>query len=202
MTVTVSRVRETIIDNVSVTVDRLNYFFPDTDVRHGHEKGDAMIRKAKLNDIKDIQRLIKLYAPIGGILPRSLSELYDHLRDFFVFVKNRKVIGICALHICWDDLAEIRSLAVEEEDQDKGIGARLVKACLKEARLFGVKRAFALTYQPQFFGRLGFKKVDKTVLPHKIWADCLKCVKFPDCDEIAVLKELKSRQVQMSKSKN
>jgi len=161
----------------------------DTDVGHGHEE-NQMIRKAKLNDIKEIQQLIKLYAPRGGILPRSLSELYDTLRDFFVFVRHRKVIGICALHICWDDLAEIRSLAVEEEDQNKGIGAKLVKACLEESRLLGVKRVFALTYQPNFFEQLGFKKVDKTVLPHKIWTDCLKCVKFPDCDEIAVVREL------------
>jgi amino-acid N-acetyltransferase len=79
---------------------------------------------------------------------------------------------------------------VEERDQNKGIGAKLVKACLKESRLLGVKRVFALTYQPEFFEGLGFKRVDKTVLPHKIWTDCLKCVKFPDCDEIAVLKEL------------
>jgi amino-acid N-acetyltransferase len=149
-----------------------------------------MIRKAKIDDIKEIQRLIKLYAPRGGILPRSLSELYDHLRDFFVFIRNRKVTGICALHICWDDLAEIRSLAVEEEDQNKGIGAKLVMACLKESKLLGVKRAFALTYQPDFFERLGFKRVDKAVLPHKIWTDCLKCVKFPDCDETALVKEL------------
>ena len=149
-----------------------------------------MIRKAKVGDIKEIQQLIKLYAPRGGILPRSLSELYDYLRDFFVFLRNRKVVGICALHICWDDLAEIRSLAVQEEDQNKGIGAKLVKACLKESRLLGVKRVFALTYEPEYFGGLGFKKVDKTVLPHKIWTDCLKCVKFPDCDEVAVLKEV------------
>ena len=149
-----------------------------------------MIRRANLGDIKEIQRLIKLYAPRGGVLPRSLSELYDHLRDFSVFIRNRKVIGICALHICWDDLAEIRSLAVEEEDQSKGIGAKLVRACLKESRLLGVKRVFALTYQPKFFEKLGFEIVDKAALPHKIWADCLKCVKFPDCDETAVLKEL------------
>ncbi|HUL38128.1 MAG TPA: N-acetyltransferase [Thermodesulfobacteriota bacterium] len=149
-----------------------------------------MIRKAKLDEIKEIQRLIKLYAPRGGILPRSLSELYDHLRDFFVFIKNRKVIGICALHICWDDMAEIRSLAVQEEQRSKGIGAKLVEACLEESRQLGVKRVFALTYEPEFFERLGFKKVDKAVLPHKIWTDCLKCVKFPDCDEIALLKEL------------
>ena len=149
-----------------------------------------MIRKAKLKDVKEIQQLIKLYAPRGGILPRSLSELYDYLRDFFVFVRNRKVIGICALHICWDDLAEIRSLAVQEEDQKKGIGAKLVRACLDESKGLGVRRVFALTYQPDFFEGLGFEKVDKTVLPHKIWTDCLKCVKFPDCDEVAVLKEL------------
>ncbi|NWG04524.1 MAG: N-acetyltransferase [Syntrophaceae bacterium] len=149
-----------------------------------------MIRKAKLNDIKEIQRLIKLYAPRGGILPRSLSELYDHLRDFFVFIRDRQVVGICALHICWEDLAEVRSLAVQEEDQNKGIGAKLVRACLKESKKLGVRRVFALTYEPEFFERLGFKKVDKAVLPHKIWTDCLKCVKFPDCDEIAVLKEL------------
>jgi amino-acid N-acetyltransferase len=149
-----------------------------------------MIRKAKLDDIKEIQRLIKVHAPRGGILPRSLSELYDHLRDFFVFIRSRKVIGICALHICWDDLAEIRSLAVEEEDQSKGIGAKLVKACLRESKLLGVKRVFALTYQSEFFERLGFKKVDKSALPHKIWTDCLKCVYFPDCDETALLKEL------------
>ena len=149
-----------------------------------------MIRKAKLDDVRDIQRLIKLYAPRGGVLPRSLSEVYDHLRDFFLFVRNRKVVGICALHICWDDLAEIRSLAVKEEDQNKGVGARLVKACLKESTLLGVKRVFALTYEPEFFERLGFERVDKSVLPHKIWADCLKCAKFPDCDETALLMEL------------
>ena len=149
-----------------------------------------MIRKAKLRDVNEIQGLIKLYSTRGGILPRSLSELYDHLRDFFIFVRNRKIVGICSLHICWDDLAEIRSLAVQEESQGKGIGAKLVKACLEESRFLGVKRVFALTYQPDFFEKLGFEKVDKAVLPHKIWTDCLRCVKFPDCDEVAVLKEL------------
>ena len=149
-----------------------------------------MIRKAKLDDVKEIHKLIKQYATRGGILPRSLSELYDHLRDFFVYTKNRKVIGICALHLSWEDLAEIRSLAVKEEDRKKGLGAKLVKACLDESKSLGVKRVFALTYEPVFFERLGFKRVDKTILPHKIWTDCLKCVKFPDCDEIALVKEL------------
>ena len=152
--------------------------------------GETMIRKAKLDDIKEIQRLIKFYAPKGGILPRSLSELYDHLRDFFVFVENHKIIGICALHICWEDLAEIRSLAVEEDYRSKGIGAQLTRACLKESKLLGVKRVFALTDEPEFFEKLGFERVDKAVLPHKIWTDCLNCVKFPDCDETALVKRL------------
>ena len=150
-----------------------------------------MIREARLRDVKEIQRLVKLYSNRGEMLPRSLSELYDNVRDFVVFTQNRKVVGICALHICWEDLAEIRSLAVEEGIRGRGIGGKLVKACLEESRRLGVKRVFALTYQSDFFERLGFKKVDKSVLPHKIWTDCLKCVKFPDCDEIAVVKELR-----------
>lgn len=149
-----------------------------------------MIRKARLNDVKEIQRLIKQYSTRGEILPRSLIELYDHLRDFFVYIKNRKVVGICALHVCWEDLGEIRSLAVQEEMRKMGIGMALVKACLKEAKALGIKRVFALTYRPDFFERLNFKVVDKSILPHKIWTDCLKCVKFPDCDEVAMLKEL------------
>ena len=153
-------------------------------------KEDDMIRKAELKDVKEIQRLIKLFSNRGDILPRSLSELYDHLRDFFVFTQGRKIVGICALHICWDDLAEIRSLAVQEEVRKKGIGAKLIKACLEESKKLGIKKLFALTYQPKFFAKMGFKKVDKTVLPHKIWTDCLKCVKFPDCDEIALIREL------------
>ena len=151
-----------------------------------------MIRKARISDVKEIQQLIKFYSARGNILPRSLSDLYDHLRDIFVFVRNRNVIGVCALHICWEDLAEIRSLVVREEARNKGIGLKLVKACLEESKGLGVKRIFALTYEPEFFGRLGFKKVDKAGLPHKIWTDCLKCVKFPDCDEEAMVKEIGS----------
>jgi len=152
---------------------------------------ERMIRKARLKDVNEIQQLIKRYSTRGEMLPRSLSELYDHLRDFFISTQNRKVVGICALHVCWEDLAEIRSLAVEEKVRKKGIGANLVKACLEESKRLGVKQVFALTFRPDFFEQLGFRKVDKAVLPHKIWTDCLKCVKFPDCDEMAVVKEIK-----------
>jgi amino-acid N-acetyltransferase len=151
----------------------------------------GMIRKAKVDDVKEIQRLIKTYSTRGEMLPRSLSELYDNIRDFFVFIRGRKVVGVCAIHICWEDLAEIRSLAVEERFRMKGIGADLVRTCLKESKSLGLKKVFALTYQEKFFKRLGFEKVDKNVLPQKIWGDCLRCVKFPDCDEVALVKELK-----------
>ncbi len=149
-----------------------------------------MIRKAKLKDMKEIQKLVKAYSARGEILPRSLGDLCDHLRDFFVSVRDRSIVGICALHICWEDLAEIRTLVVTEETRNRGIGAKLIRACLEESKQLGVKRIFALTYQPEYFSRFGFQIVDKAVLPHKIWGDCLRCVKFPDCDEIAMVKEL------------
>lgn len=170
--------------------------FVSVQIVFGHEtrntdtEGTRMIRKARLKDVKEIQKLVKAYSARGEILPRSLGDLYDHLRDFFVYIRNRSIMGICALHICWEDLAEIRSLVVNEETRNKGVGAKLINACLEESKELGVKRVFALTYQPEFFSRFGFKTVDKAVLPHKIWADCLRCVKFPDCDETAMVREL------------
>lgn len=150
------------------------------------------IRKAKISDVKEIQKLIEFAAKKGEMLPRSLSELYDNLRDFYVYQNEHqeRIIGTCAMHICWEDLAEIRSLVVQEEFQRQGIGTKLVEACLSEAITLGLYRIFALTYKPNFFLKFGFKIVDKTLLPHKIWADCIKCVKFPECDEVAVLLEV------------
>ena len=149
-----------------------------------------MIRKAKISDVKEIQKMVEVYAQKGEMLPRSLSELYDNLRDFFVYEEEGEVAGVCALHISWDDLAEVRSLVVAERHIRKGIGKKLVTACVDEAREFVIKRVFALTYQRAFFEKLGFHEVDKAQLPHKIWGDCIKCSKFPDCDEIAMVKEL------------
>ncbi len=152
-----------------------------------------MIRKAIIQDIKPIHRLLGHYADQGLLLPRALSELYDHLRDFFVIEDKSQgdsIVAVCALGICWEDLAEIRSLAVAENQQGKRLGSQLVEAGLEEAKSLGLKNVFALTYIPGFFSRFGFMEVEKSVLPHKIWADCLKCPKFPDCDEKAVLIEL------------
>ena len=151
-----------------------------------------MIRKATIKDIKVIHELLQGYGDKGELLPRPLSVLYDHVRDFSVYVdyqKNR-IVGCCALQFCWDDLAEIRSLAVHPEYRGQKIGSMLTEAVLAEAESFGVKKVFALTYRPGFFNRFGFSEIDRSELPLKIWADCIMCVKFPDCDETAMMKQL------------
>ncbi len=146
-----------------------------------------MIRKAKLSDVKAIQSLVNQYADSGQMLPRTLNELYENLRDFSVFDEAGDLIGVCALHISWDGLAEIRSLAVRKDRAKRGIGSELVRHCLSEAASLQVKQVFVLTYQDSFFRKIGFSNVDKKELPHKIWTDCLNCVKFPNCDESALI---------------
>ncbi len=148
------------------------------------------IRKAKISDLKYAQKLINEFARKEQMIPRSLNELYETVRDFIVCDDSGKICGVCALHIMWEDLAEIRSLAVEKNRQKMGIGKNLVKQCLKEAKSLGIKKVFALTYQPEFFKKLGFIETDKSTLPQKIWGDCLRCPRFPECDETAVIIDL------------
>lgn len=145
-----------------------------------------MVRKAIIPDVKEIHRLLLDYARDGLLLSRSLAELYESLRDFYVFEADGKVVGTAALNICWEDLAELRSLAVHPDYNGRGAGKALVVACLDEARRLGIRRVFALTYKQAFFEKLGFAVIEKSQLPHKIWGDCMKCAKFPDCDEIAL----------------
>jgi len=140
-----------------------------------------------LTDVRAIQSLVNQYADSGQMLPRTLNELYENLRDFHVYEENGALVGVCALHVSWDGLAEIRSLAVRRDRVKRGIGATLVRQCLAEAMSLQVARVFVLTYQAGFFRKLGFADVDKKELPHKIWTDCLNCVKFPDCDESALI---------------
>jgi len=153
-----------------------------------------MIRKANINDIKTIHGFLQDYGKKGELLPRPLSELYDHLRDFSVYVDNNegkeKVLGCCALQFCWAALAEIRSLAVHPDCLGKKIGSQLAEAALAEAKSIKKKKVFTLTYRPEFFEKYGFVKIPRSDLPLKIWGDCLLCIKFPDCDEIAMMKEL------------
>ena len=152
-----------------------------------------MLRKAQIPDVKSIHEILAHYGNQTLLLPRSLSELYDHLRDFYV-IENSEVkgslLGACSLNISWEDLGEIRALAVVEESRKRGLGSRLVEACLSEAVELGLSKIFVLTLIKGFFARFGFKEVEKSLLPHKIWADCVKCPKFPDCDEIAMILEL------------
>ena len=150
-----------------------------------------MIRKARLADVKVIHRLIAEQARGGHILARPLSELYSQVRDFLVIEDDAsgEVLGCGALQVVWEDLAEIRSLAVKEISKGQGMGTRLSEALLREAREMGIKQVFVLTYRVSFFERLGFRQMDKGLLPHKIWADCIRCTKFPECDETALVKE-------------
>lgn len=152
-----------------------------------------MIRKAILQDARQIHRLLLRYAKDGLVLPRSLMEIFEAIRDFYVFVEQEQVVGAAALNICWEDLAEVRSLVVDENFAGRGIGGHLVEACLAEARVLGIGRVFALTYQQRFFERLGFTLIDKSELPQKIWGDCIKCAKFPECDEVALSLSLENR---------
>ena len=145
-----------------------------------------MIRKAILQDARQIHRLLLTYAKDGLVLSRSLMEIFEAIRDFYVFVEGDRVVGAAALNICWEDLAEVRSLVVDESFAGRGIGKHLVEACLAEARTLGIGRVFALTYQQRFFEKLGFSVIEKSELPQKIWGDCIKCAKFPECDEIAL----------------
>jgi amino-acid N-acetyltransferase len=153
-----------------------------------------MIRKAKITDVQSMQSLVNQYAESGQMLPRTLNELYEHLRDFHVFTSEADgaLQGVCALHISWDGLAEIRSLAVRKDLAKQGIGSDLVRRCIEEASELLVEKVFVLTYVPDFFRKIGFTDIDKKELPHKIWTDCLNCVKFPNCDETALITKIKS----------
>lgn len=149
-----------------------------------------MIRKARIEDIKKIHQLVNQSASIGEMLPRPLGELYDNLRDYFVCVEDGDIVGTGAMHICWENLAEVRSLCVSETARRKGIGRAIVDACVEEARSYDINRLFLLTYQVEFFEKCGFVVTDKKIFPHKIWSDCIKCPKFPECDETAMIREI------------
>ena len=150
------------------------------------------IRRARLGDVPTIHGLLAEAAKTTPVIPRSQAALYDTLRDFFVFDEGDGVKGCCALHITWKDLAEVKSLAVDSSCQGRGVGQALVAACLDEARALEVPRVFALTAVVGFFKKLGFREIDKHELPHKVWADCIHCPKFPDCEESAVLAKVSS----------
>ena len=149
----------------------------------------AQVRKARAADGPAIQKLLAHFAARGELLHRTLNEIYQHLRDFFVCEVEGQVVGVCALWLYWEDLAEVRSLAVLESHGGRGFGKALVGACVAEAAQLGIRRVFALTYRPGFFEQLGFRTLDKRELPQKIWKDCIRCANFTCCDEVALIRE-------------
>jgi amino-acid N-acetyltransferase len=137
------------------------------------------VEKAKMADVPQMHKLINKFAAQG--------EIYENIRDYFVVRNGDKVAACVALHVSWADLAEIKSLAVAKGSQNQGIGTTLVKTCINEARELGIPTIFCLTYKPEFFKKYGFKSVDKSKLPRKIWGECYRCPKFPDCDETPLI---------------
>ena len=144
------------------------------------------VEKAKISDVPRIHKLVNTFAGRGEMLARSLSEIYENIRDFVVIRKGKRIIGCAALHIMWSDLAEIKSVAVDKEQQKQGFGSELVNACINEAKGMGIATVFCLTYKLEFFEKLGLKEADKMSLPQKIWTECYHCPKFPNCDETAM----------------
>jgi amino-acid N-acetyltransferase len=150
-----------------------------------------LIRKASLKDVKKIHALISEQAKGGHLLARAIADLYSQIRDFSVAIDDDtgEIIGCGALRVVWEDLAEVRSVAVQSQRQGKGVGRKLIETLIEESRELGIKKVFVLTYRVSLFSKMGFSLMDKGLLPHKIWADCVKCPKFPECDEVAMVME-------------
>lgn len=152
---------------------------------------DKNIRKARISDIEKIHSLINLWAKEGKLLNRPINSLYENIRDFWIYTEKKTIIGCCAIHIAgWQNLGEIKSLAVSKKYLRRKIGTKLVEKCIEEAKELGIKKIFALTFAVAFFKKLGFKKISRKILPHKIWSDCVHCIYFPNCKEKAVMKKL------------
>lgn len=148
-----------------------------------------IIRPAAIHDVPEIHDLLDVYAQQGNLLPRSMNELYRHLRDFFVAEIDGRVAGCAALEIFTDSLGEVRSLVIADAHKGQGLGKLLVERVIVEAKAIGLTRLMALTYVPAFFHKLGFRSVSKETLPEKVWSVCVKCYKYNHCDETAVLLE-------------
>lgn len=148
------------------------------------------IRKARISDVATIQKLINGFADRGDMLHRSLNDIYENIRDFFVVETHGSVIACCALHVSWGDLAEVKALAVGNDYQGLGWAKQLVAKCIEEAGELGIPKVFALSYKPVFFEKIGFTRIDKNDLPRKIWSECINCPKYPDCGEEALIKDV------------
>lgn len=148
-------------------------------------------RKARFKDVESIHKLVNDYAETGLMLPRARNVLYETLRDLIVAEDDQgAIVGIGGLHLVWDELAEIRAMAIAPAITRQGVGRNIVEALIAEATELGVKTLFSLTYQPGFFAKLDFSEIPKEKLPHKVWKECINCAKFPNCDEVAMMKTI------------
>lgn len=147
------------------------------------------IRPARVGDVTAIYELIRKFADRKVMIRRSMGELYESIREFLVAIdEDGRVVGCVALHVFWEDLAELKCLAVAEEMQGSGVGRALVDACWDQARELEINSVFALTYAVGFFERCGYAQIDKAELPHKIWNECVRCPLFPNCTEVALIR--------------
>jgi len=146
-----------------------------------------IVEKARIADVPHIFSLVNWFADKGEMLHRPLSEIYENIRDYTVARDSGEVVGCAALHVNWADLAELKAVAVRADRQKEGIGRLLATSCLEEASRLGLSTVFCLTYKPEFFRRIGFQPADVTSLPRKVWGECYRCVKFPNCDEVAMI---------------
>lgn len=147
------------------------------------------IRSARVGDVPAIQELIRTFADRKLMIRRSPGELYESIREFFVATDDEgQIVGCAALHVFWEDLAELKCLAVSQRAQGHGVGRKLVEACWKSALELEIATVFTLTYVPDFFEKCGFHQVEKTELPHKIWNECVRCPLFPNCTETALVR--------------
>ncbi|MCB4756718.1 MAG: N-acetyltransferase [Elusimicrobia bacterium] len=160
------------------------------------------LRKARMEDVRSLHRLLNFYADRRELLPRSLSEIYENLQQFFVIVKEKTVVGCCALYVTWEGLAEVKALAVRPDSQRQGLGRWLLKTVIEEAQRLGVRTLFTLTIREGLFKKFGFKRAKKSSLPHKVWTECVRCAYFPeDCIETSLVLHLKKEKKTSRKDK-
>jgi len=148
---------------------------------------EPIVRKAMVKDVPVIADIVNYHAKMGVMLPRPISRIYDNVRDYVVIESNGDILGCGALHVMWSNLAEIRALALRDEYVGKGLGRSLVDNLLEEAKSLGIEKVFVLTYKADFFKHFGFSVIDKSELPHKIWSECVNCMHFPNCEEVALI---------------
>jgi amino-acid N-acetyltransferase len=166
------------------------------------EDRQIVIKKAKVQDVQEILDLVNGYAAADVMLPRGPQYLYENIRDF-VIASDRNVpvysmmdtkeelhliVACGSLHVLWDDIAEIRALAIHPDYQHLGLGSKIVEHLIEDARHLGIKRLYTFTLTEEFFRTIGFKRQKREELPAKMWGECSRCPKYFKCDEVGMVK--------------